>query len=473
VDDWRVVGCHGHGAYGVVYRAVRVGHESAGPVALKLAVYPWDPRSTRELALLSLLRHSSIPRLLGHGFWQNPAGTFFPFIVMEWVEGTTLYEWAQEHNPTSRQVLQVLAQLARALEATHTSRAVHRDVKGHNILVRRSDGRAMLTDFGVGIYPAAARLTWNPWPPGTPAYQSPEARLFQLRSAHTPEAHYLAGPADDVYALGVTAYRLVTGEYPAGPKAIQDEEGTWRLEDGGLRPPQELNPQVDLQLSALILRMLSLTPEARGSAGALAEALEASARQARPEGDARLWKEEPAPVEVPPSGKARALGKARRFLVRWLPRARVLEGRPWQPWALVAVFLAVTLWREVHMHSEGAPARVQVVAGADTPEAGTAALGDTGSTAPEASAQVPSGQQSIAQDPSPKPFLEQLKPDARGHCPEREQVPIQGGCWVEYPAKDAAACEKNGYLFFKDRCYAPAIVRRRKPQPTSDPVDLR
>ncbi len=90
MEDWRVLGCHGHGASGVVYRAVRVGQESAGPLALKMALYPWDPRFMREVGLLSLIHHPSIPRLHGHGFWRHPAGTVFPFIIMEWVEGITL-----------------------------------------------------------------------------------------------------------------------------------------------------------------------------------------------------------------------------------------------------------------------------------------------------------------------------------------------------------------------------------------------
>ena len=71
VQDWLLLSCCGYSAYGVVYRAVRVGHEAAGPVALKMALSPWDPRFMREVGLLSLLHHSSIPRMLGHGFWQK------------------------------------------------------------------------------------------------------------------------------------------------------------------------------------------------------------------------------------------------------------------------------------------------------------------------------------------------------------------------------------------------------------------
>jgi serine/threonine protein kinase len=128
VGDWRVVGCHGHGAYGIVYRAVRVGDEAAREVALKVALYPWDPRFMREVGLLSLVHHASVPLLVDHGFWKHPSGAVYPFIVMEWIEGTPLYEWAREQAPSSRRVSRVLGQLARALQATHEASAVHRDV---------------------------------------------------------------------------------------------------------------------------------------------------------------------------------------------------------------------------------------------------------------------------------------------------------------------------------------------------------
>ena len=73
----------------------------------------------------------------------------------------------------------------------------------------------------------------------------------------------------------------------------------------------------------------------------------------------------------------------------------------------------------------------------------------------------------------PKPFPGQMTPDARGRCPGRKQLPINGGCWVEQMVKDAEECAENGYVFFKARCYAPALDTRRKPPPTSAPSDSR
>jgi eukaryotic-like serine/threonine-protein kinase len=404
-------------------------------VALKMALFPWDPRFMREVGLLSLIHHPSIPRLLGHGFWQHASGAFFPFIVMPWVEGPSLYEWAREHAATNQQVLQVLAQLERALEATHSRRAVHRDVKGDNVRVRRSDGRAVLMDFGAGHYQSAARLTWQPLPPGTPPYRSPEAWLFERGSGQSEGARYLGGPADDVYALGVTAYRLVTGEYPLGPALLQDDKGAWHLEELPLPTPRELSPRVDPQLSELILRMLSVSPEDRGTAGELAEALEAAAERGR-------------------------------------PRAQPVPWRARSAWVLARALLVLWAVQAVHAPPHNDSRREQVASRSSLQEGATANLGEAGPEATPPPVQA-SSREKLSQSPPPRPFPGQLAPDTKGHCPGPKQTPINGGCWVEHPTKDAEECEKNGLVFIKDRCYAPAMGSRSKPPPTSAPPDFR
>src|SRR5690348_55883 len=170
IGSWRVVGWGGRGVYGAVYRAVPVEDEHAPEVALKIALLPDDPRFADEVELLGRVNHPSIPRLLGHGVWQSLGNTCHPYLVMQWVDGLMLYDQARLSLLPPAQVLRWLAQLASALEALHAQGAVHRDVKGGNVLVRSSDGRAMLMDLGTGSYPGAATLTPPRWFPGTPAY---------------------------------------------------------------------------------------------------------------------------------------------------------------------------------------------------------------------------------------------------------------------------------------------------------------
>lgn len=469
VGAWRVLSLHGQGTYGAVYRAVSVGQEEPVPVALKLALHQGDPRFTREVTLLSRLDHPSIPRVLDHQHWRQPNGAVYPYFVMEWVDGLPLYAWAGQHHPTSRQVLRLLGQLAGALQDVHAAGAVHRDVKGDNVLMRHGDSRAMLMDFGSANYRGAARLTWQSQPPGTPAYRSPEAWQFLLRFGLASDEHYVATPADDVFALGVTAYHLVTGEYPPSPEPGQEEARAWDPEGPGPKPPHTLNPQVEPRLSALILRMLSANPKARGTAAQLAEALELAVEQAGPEADQPLFESKRQPIPTP--AKTEATGPMKESGEHVGPRVEALTWLPWLASAAVGLIVLAWAWQRVDERAERVFARVQAVPGLNTPDAGTSAVGESAKQLPPDSKQPPADQQNVSGDPPPELFPRQATPDEKGRCPFPGQVPINGGCWVEHPMS-ADACEKNGYLFHQNKCYAPSFALKRR-RPTSSPTEYR
>lgn len=269
VGAWRVLGRGGHGSYGMVYRVERVGDAGAGTFALKLALRPLDPRFEREAELLSRLTHAHVPRLFDQGVWESPDGASFPYLVMEWVEGVPLYEWAVRHPVSSRQVSGLLAQVVSALAATHAAGGVHRDVKGDNVLICAGGTKAVLMDFGSGSYEGARRLTWRPEPPGTFQYWSIEALRFRWRFRYEDSAHYEAGPADDICALGVMAYRLVTGMYPPPleSRALDMDEGYARSK----RIAPEKLARISPKLAALIRRLLSEKPTSRGNAEEIAQ----------------------------------------------------------------------------------------------------------------------------------------------------------------------------------------------------------
>jgi serine/threonine protein kinase len=441
VGTWRVKTWQGQGGYGAVYRAERMGFRRSEPGALKLSLKRWNWRMEREVELLSRLSHPSIPRLLDRGGPFSPSGNEYPFFVMEWVQGTPLYAWAEQHAPSSQQVCRVLAHLARALEAVHAAGAVHRDVKGANVLVRLPDRLPVLIDFGSCHFIGAERLTWQSLPPGTPEYFSPQAMLFYLQGLSHPDAYYPPSPADDLYALGVTAYRLVMGQYPARGDARQDEQGNWQVTSADLRLRLESNPRVEPPLREVILRLLSEAPEARGTAAQVAEALEAAA-----------------------GGEER--------IERSKPPART---RAWKPWlALAAVgACAVLLWHSKPVRSPRGTMTGNTPRASDSgaPDADTSAVGDSVPTAPEASTAPATERKPPAQEPLPEP-RQQLRPDKKGRCPGRKQVPINGGCWNDVSSSmDAEACAQSGYVLFQGKCFGPALAPPKNPQPTSNPPE--
>lgn len=457
VGPWCVLGLRGRGTYGAVYLAVRAGPEAGGPVALKLALYPQDARFAREAELLSRVHHAGVPRLLDHGEWRTPAGTSHPYLAMEWVEGVPLYEWARERIPSSRQVLKLLAALARSLEATHAAGGVHRDVKGGNVLVRSPDDRVFLTDFGSGHYRGASTLTWQSFPPGTPAYRSPEAWRFVL-SASRDAAPYAPNSTDDVFALGVTAYRLVTEEYPPSTDPSEEESRPWHQDGTGPRPASECNPRCCPELSTVISRMLSPHPEARGNPRVLAEAMEEASRCAGMEADAPLFV------------RAESLqASARRLRRRVMPRATV---PPWRPWLVVAsvggTLVLGASWMLRHRLEEET-ATAQAAIPGEARDGGTVAVGDSVLTAPESLGRAPSVWSTIAEELPPKPLPGQTRPNANGHCPRRTHVPIHGGCWIkaDVALKD---CDEDAYVY-KGSCYTPAFppARPSTSSPTAPP----
>jgi hypothetical protein len=461
VGLWKVKAYAGGGAYGLVFRAVRAGEEQAGEVALKVACYPGDERFEREVVLLSRVHHPSVPRLLDSGEWQPPRGEAHPYIVMEWVEGLSLYTWAEWSNASSRQVFQALGQLAGALEATHAAGGVHRDVKGGNIRVSLEGARAVLMDFGAGTYAGAAPLTKGALPPGTEGYRSPEALEYALQRPQGATETYAAQPADDVFALGVCAYRLVTGWYLSPLEVRPKEEGSWHLEWRVPKPPVEMNPRVEPRLSELILRMLERRPEERPAAVELAEALEEAARDVGAGADRPLFKREEPEVAVESAAPARR--KGRTLESRGERPGRVSARARSRAWAYAACALlgaitSVTAARWGQRSEQGDSGVVaQPLPGAEPVELGDTRLKASASSAKDApSALHPSR-------PVPeKPLEDQQRAP---HCLAPVEVTIHGGCWVELPSTKPP-CKAPLYEW-QGSCYLPSIKRPR--QPTSEP----
>jgi len=312
----------------------------------------------------------------------------------------------------------------------------------------------VLTDFGSCHFQGAPRITWQSLPPGTPAYFSAQACLFHIRSVDDRDGYYAPAPADDLYALGVTAYRLVMGRYPPSMKVRHDEAGCWHVTSPDPRPLLEANTRVPPVLREWILRLLSDTPEERGTAARLAQAMEAEAAESPP---LTTPAAERAPVTVLlPAGAGAPLK----------PTKAQTRGREWKPWlhlAAVSVCAALLCWVVPRVHLQFGPA----------PDAGTTAVGDSASTAAESSDKATSERKPVAQQAPPEPRPGQIRPDGKGRCPGRAEVAINGGCWVEQPTMSSEACMESGYALLKGKCYTPALESPKRPVPTSNPAEPR
>src|SRR5213082_4260028 len=122
---------------------------------------------------------------------------------MKFIEGKSLDAILQDQGALPVPVtLYVLRAAARALAYAHACGIVHRDVKGANILVD-SDGRVMVSDFGVALRSSDVTLTADGTVIGTPAFMSPEQCAGRR-----------AGPQSDQYSLGIVAFQMLAGSVP-------------------------------------------------------------------------------------------------------------------------------------------------------------------------------------------------------------------------------------------------------------------
>jgi len=468
VGPWRIEGYAGHGTYGAVFRARRAGHPGSQPVALKMAVFPNDPRFEREVELLSRTHHPAVPQLVDRGWWHASPEVMHPYVVMEWIRGQPLYEWARVHNPTCREVLRVVAQLGWGLAVLHRGDCLHRDLKGDNILVE-PEGRAVLMDFGSGTWKGAPPLTTRVMPPNTPEYRSPEALRFEWQHWGTKGAHYQASPADDLYALGVTLYRLLTRVYP--PPGTDPEVLKAQAQEPSPRrqPAHERNKRVLRELSVLVERLLSKEPETRGTARELAQAAESSAEHLGPEADVPHWDSgrHAAQTQIVPAGPSRAsdaelapvkAAEGETGAPQAKPQARPV---PWQN-VLALATLSLAVVGPCWIAPEWSPEQPQLTrAGAPdagmAPDAGTRGLGDDALTTQMETQSIPAASRSISLDMPKKPLPGQRRPP----CQRDWEKIIHDGCWVRVADKKPP-CGNDTYQW-QEECYDPAWDRSRPP----------
>jgi serine/threonine protein kinase/ankyrin repeat protein len=208
IGGYEILGELGRGAMGVVYHArdAAIGR----PVAIKVIRIDAGTsaeegaqlrqRLIREASVAGKIYHPGIVTV--HQLGEEGSNVF---IVMEFVEGSSL-ERLLTHNPKFERgwALDILAQIAVALDYAHRAGVVHRDIKPANILVR-SDGRVKIADFGIAKMTASATsgMTAAGVSIGSPAYMSPE----QIQAAEV-------DGRSDQFALATIAFQMLAGRMP-------------------------------------------------------------------------------------------------------------------------------------------------------------------------------------------------------------------------------------------------------------------
>jgi serine/threonine-protein kinase len=246
----------GHGGGGYVYKAERGGRYYAVKVLNTLDLDGW---SRREVTALVNLPLPNVVRFVGCDRWPD-AETGYPCIVMEFVSGLPLDTYALRYNPSTRRALTIFLKIVKALREVYRLGVLHRDIKEKNIIIREDDGEPILVDFGFSSVPGFPTVTMpGMLPPGTPEYRSPEAMRFL--AGMTKEDSYTYSLSDELWALGVTLYWLLTDVMPFGTRNELGLQARIRLESPPT--PRIANPRLPEAPSRLCLRMLEKNPQER------------------------------------------------------------------------------------------------------------------------------------------------------------------------------------------------------------------
>jgi eukaryotic-like serine/threonine-protein kinase len=225
-------------------------------------------RFRREALAAARLVHPNIVQVFDFGF-DEPSGRHF--IVMEFVPGRSCAEILRDDGPmTPDQVVDVAVQANRGLDHAHRHGVVHRDVKPGNLMVS-PDGIVKLADFGIAKAAEQSSITQVGSVLGTAAYLAPE----QARGEE-------AGPASDLYALGVVTYQLMSGRLPY--EATSLTELAFKQQNEPPVPLDSLVPEVSPALAAAVAVALALDPAERyADAREMAQGLEEGLRGVFPE----------------------------------------------------------------------------------------------------------------------------------------------------------------------------------------------
>jgi serine/threonine-protein kinase len=247
-DRYMIDGVLGEGGMGVVYRANDLTRERSVAIKALHASLMGDSeirrRFIREAQLMLGWNHRHVARV--HEIIEHPDLLAF---VMEYVEGPTLEEHAQRWNGKLPydEIRGIFGGVLEAMQLAHAAGIIHRDLKPHNVLLRMEDEAVVpkIVDFGIAKILEGTTYTMTGALLGTCRYMSPE-------QAQSPQD---VDHRSDIYSLGVTLYRCVTGRCPFEGNnhfAVMMAHVSQPPE-----PPSAFRPHMPPALEQIILRALA------------------------------------------------------------------------------------------------------------------------------------------------------------------------------------------------------------------------
>jgi serine/threonine protein kinase len=253
---YKIVEELGRGQMGVVYRGrdPKIDRDVAiKTIQLEAVAHGLDHRTllqrfTLEAQTAGRLSHANIATIYDVG--EENGVTFF---AMEYVEGHTLEDYLRE-NPVPRfdETLALLGQVAAGIDAAHEEGVIHRDIKPANILIR-ADGQVKITDFGIARF-STTELTQTGTTLGTPSYMSPEQLSGEELDGRT-----------DLYALGVIAFRMLTGEKPFRSEEVATL--ICKIMSGDMADPLRINPLLPQACRKVLSKALATNRDKRYESG--------------------------------------------------------------------------------------------------------------------------------------------------------------------------------------------------------------
>jgi serine/threonine protein kinase len=209
----------------------------------------------REGRVLVRCDHPNLVRVVDSGIHEGR-----PFVVMEYVPGLTLHQFALQHRPGPRQAARLVADLAGAVAYLHAQGIVHQDIKPRNVLIDER-GRPRLIDFGLARRDHAWSGPPADSPGGTATFMSPEQALGRSDRI---------GPWTDVFGLGGLLYYLLTlRPLYQGPSSLSIHR---QAREARFLPIRQVAPATPRRIERIAHRALAADPERRYRTAAELEA---------------------------------------------------------------------------------------------------------------------------------------------------------------------------------------------------------